>query len=51
MLNGEGYSALAKRKMAPLLDLGSIVNCTMWGYAKQMEEEKFIVGQPGSERH
>lgn len=29
MLNGEGYFALPKREMVPLLDLGSIVNCTI----------------------
>lgn len=49
MLNGEGYSALAKREMVPLSDLGSIVNCTIWGYEKLREEEEFIVGKPKSE--
>lgn len=50
MLNGEGYSALAKREMAPLLDLGSIVNCPIWGYEKLREWEEFIVGQSRNER-
>ena len=50
MINGEGYSALTQGEMVPLLDLGSIVNCTIWGYAELREEREFIVGQPGSER-
>ena len=50
MINGEGYSALTQREMVPLLDPGSIVNCTIWGYEKLREEEEFNVGQPGSER-
>jgi hypothetical protein len=50
MLNGEGYSALTKREMVPLLDLGSIVNCTIWGYAKLREWEEFIVGQSRNKR-